>query len=145
MSTRTLQADAKLRTTCAYALKKTARKTPGSWNAIYKAVKQIPRGCVITYGGVAKRMRLRGGARVVGYAMAASPSGSGVPWHRVIGAGGHLRLREPLVSLQRKLLESEGVTFIEQRVDIEKHLWNAQKNRKSARTNARKSGRSSHL
>jgi methylated-DNA-protein-cysteine methyltransferase-like protein len=78
-------------------------------------------------------MRLRGGARVVGYAMAASPSGSGVPWHRVIGAGGHLRLREPLVSLQRKLLESEGVKFIEGRVDIENHLWTARKQLKKGK------------
>src|SRR5216684_3403765 len=92
--------------------KKPAFKMARSWDAIYRLVKQIPRGTVITYGGVAKKMRLRGGARVVGYAMAACPNGSGVPWHRVIGAGGHLRLREPLVSLQRKLLESEGVRFI---------------------------------
>ncbi len=93
------------------ASKKPARKPAGSWNVIYKLVRQIPRGSVITYGGVAKKIRLRGGARVVGYAMAACPNGSGIPWHRVIGAGGHLRLSEPLVSLQRRLLESEGVQF----------------------------------
>ena len=138
MGTKTLRAGAKLRSNHEYTLNKTSRKAPGSWNAIYKVVKQIPRGCVITYGGVAKRMRLRGGARVVGYAMAASPSGSGVPWHRVIGAGGHLRLREPLVSLQRKLLESEGVTFIERRVDIEKHLWTARKQTKLGKNKRRK-------
>ena len=138
MSTRTLQTYAELGATCPCALKKTAGKTPGSWDAIYRLVKQIPRGRVITYGGVAKRMRLRGGARVVGYAMAASPSGSGVPWHRVVGAGGHLRLREPLVSLQRKLLESEGVRFIGRRVDIENHLWTARKQPKIGNKKRRK-------
>ena len=102
--------------------KKPARKAASSWNVIYKFVRQIPRGSVITYGGVAKKIRLRGGARVVGYAMAATPNGSGIPWHRVIGAGGHLRLNEPLVNLQRKLLESEGVQFVGRRVDIERHL-----------------------
>jgi methylated-DNA-protein-cysteine methyltransferase-like protein len=111
--------------------KKTARKPSGSWNVIYKFVRQIPRGSIITYGGVAKKIRLRGGARVVGYAMAATPNGSGIPWHRVVGAGGHLRLSEPLVSLQRKLLESEGVTFLGRRADIETHLWRKSKARRA--------------
>jgi methylated-DNA-protein-cysteine methyltransferase-like protein len=110
--------------------RKPARKAAGSWNVIYKFVRQIPRGSVITYGGVAEKIRLRGGARVVGYAMAATPNGSGIPWHRVIGAGGHLRLNEPLVSLQRKLLESEGVQFVGRRVDIERHLWRKSKARR---------------
>jgi methylated-DNA-protein-cysteine methyltransferase-like protein len=109
--------------------KKLARKASGSWDVIYKFVRQIPRGSLITYGGVAKKIRLRGGARVVGYAMAATPNGSGIPWHRVIGAGGHSRLGEPLVSLQRKLLESEGVKFIGRRADIETHLWRKPKAR----------------
>jgi methylated-DNA-protein-cysteine methyltransferase-like protein len=103
--------------------RKGTRKPSGSWDVIYKFVRQIPRGSIITYGGVAKKIRLHGGARVVGYAMAATPKGSGVPWHRVVGAGGHLRLNEPLVSLQRKLLESEGVTFVGRHADIERHLW----------------------
>jgi len=114
--------------------KKPARKAAGSWNVIYKLVKQIPRGSVITYGGVAKKIRLRGGARVVGYAMAACPNGSGIPWHRVIGASGHLRLSEPLVSLQRRLLESEGVQFIGRRADIERHLWRRAKRPKNSRS-----------
>jgi methylated-DNA-protein-cysteine methyltransferase related protein len=110
---------------------KRTRKPSGSWDVIYKFVRQIPRGSVITYGGVAKKIRLCGGARVVGYAMAATPNGSGIPWHRVIGAGGHLRLNEPLVSLQRKLLESEGVTFIGRRADIDRHLWRKKKARRA--------------
>jgi alkylated DNA nucleotide flippase Atl1 len=61
--------------------------------------------------------------------MAASPSGKGVPWHRVVGYGGKLLIREPYASLQRKLLESEGVTLRESRVDIKKHLWTPTKNR----------------
>ena len=123
MSTKTIDFAAIMGANSAPTPKKPVRKPAGSWNVIYKLVKQIPRGSVITYGGVAKKIRLRGGARVVGYAMAACPNGSGIPWHRVIGAGGHLRLNEPLVSLQRSLLESEGVRFIGRRADIERHLW----------------------
>ena len=72
-------------------------------------MKQIPRGRVTTYGEIARATQMRGGARVVGYAMAATPRGRGIPWHRVVGAGGKLLIREPFGSLQRKLLESEGV------------------------------------
>jgi len=32
-------------------------------------------------------------------------------------------IREPYASLQRKLLESEGVTITESRVDLKRHLW----------------------
>ena len=66
-----------------------------SWDPVYKLVKKIPRGRVTTYGALAKALRLRGGARVAGYAMAGCPSGKGIPWHRVIGAGGRLLIREP--------------------------------------------------
>src|SRR5262249_8365223 len=89
----------------------------------YKFVKQIPRGRVITYGGLAKALRLRGGARSAGRAMAASPSGKGIPWHRVVGFGGKLLIREPYASLQRKLLESEGVKMTERRVNMKLHAW----------------------
>jgi alkylated DNA nucleotide flippase Atl1 len=55
--------------------------------------------------------------------MAATPSGKGIPWHRVVGAGGKLLIREPYASLQRKLLESEKVTMTEHRVNLKLHHW----------------------
>ena len=55
--------------------------------------------------------------------MAATPSGKGIPWHRVLGEGGKILVREPYASLQKKLLESEGVTVIESRVNLKQHLW----------------------
>ncbi len=94
-----------------------------SWDPVYRLVKQIPRGRVLSYGAVAKILRLRGGARSAGRAMAATPSGKGIPWHRVLGEGGKLLIREPYASLQKKLLESEGVEVIESRVNLKGHLW----------------------
>ncbi|HKW56436.1 MAG TPA: MGMT family protein [Candidatus Acidoferrum sp.] len=96
-----------------------------SWDPVYKLVKQIPRGRVLTYGAVAKALRLKGGARAAGHAMAATPRGKGIPWHRVLGAGGALLIREPYASLQRKLLESEGVQMTERRVNLKLHAWTA--------------------
>jgi len=94
-----------------------------SWAPVYSFVKRIPRGRVITYGGLAKALGLRGGARSAGRAMAACPSGKGIPWHRVVGFGGKLLIREPYASLQRKLLESEGVQMTACRVKIKLHTW----------------------
>jgi len=94
-----------------------------SWDPVFRFVKQIPRGRVLTYGALAKALRLPGGARSAGRAMAATPSGKGIPWHRVLGERGRILIREPYASLQRKLLESEGVTIIESRVDLKRHLW----------------------
>jgi methylated-DNA-protein-cysteine methyltransferase related protein len=94
-----------------------------SWNHVYRHVQRIPRGRVLTYGALAKALHLPGGARTAGRAMAATPSGKGIPWHRVVGERGKILIREPYASLQRKLLESEGVTIIKSRVNLKRHLW----------------------
>ena len=94
-----------------------------SWDPVYRLVKQIPRGRVLSYGALARALRLPGGARTAGRAMAATPSGTGIPWHRVVGERGKILIREPYASLQKKLLESEGVKVIESRVDLRTHLW----------------------
>jgi methylated-DNA-protein-cysteine methyltransferase-like protein len=94
-----------------------------SWDPVYRFVKQIPRGRVLSYGALAKILRLPGGARSAGRAMAATPSGKGIPWHRVVGERGKILIREPYASLQKKLLESEGVAVLESRIDLKRHLW----------------------
>jgi len=99
------------------------------WEPVYRLVKRIPRGRVVTYGQIARALQLRGGARAAGRAMAASPSGRGIPWHRVVGSGGRLLIREPFASLQRKLLESEGVKIVERRVDMKRHGWQIKRKR----------------
>lgn len=112
-----------------------------SWNAVYRLVQRIPRGKVLTYGGLAKALRLPGGARTAGRAMAATPSGKGIPWHRVIGDRGKILIRGPHALLQRKLLESEGVAIIEFRVDLKRHLWQPRKASTLKKKNPRKRNR----
>jgi len=94
-----------------------------SWDPVYRVIKKIPRGRVTTYGEIARAIRLPGGARAVGYAMAATPSGRGIPWHRVIGAGGRIRVPEPYASKQRKLLETEGVWLEGATIDMKIYGW----------------------
>lgn len=87
---------------------------------IYAAVRRIPKGKVSTYGGVAKRVP-GATARIVGYAMAALPAESGVPWQRVVNHKGEISLRKSgLPDLrQRRLLEAEGVRFsLRGRIDL---------------------------
>jgi methylated-DNA-protein-cysteine methyltransferase related protein len=94
-----------------------------SWSAVYKLVKRVPRGQVITYGQLARAARIGGGARAAGRALASCPAGGGIPWHRVVGAGGRILLREPRAGLQRRLLEAEGVDFLGGRVDLRHYGW----------------------
>jgi methylated-DNA-protein-cysteine methyltransferase related protein len=86
----------------------------GTFARIWRVVRAIPRGRVMTYGEVARRAGLPRGARTVGRAMAASAAA--LPWQRVVGlrrAGtAHITIRDPLAAgLQRALLEQEGVRF----------------------------------
>src|SRR6202165_3459179 len=101
-----------------------------SWDPVFRFVQRIPRGKVLTYGALAKCLRLPRGARSAGRAMAATPSGKGIPWHRVVGEHGKILIREPYASLQRKLLESEGIAILESRVNLKRHLWKPSKKSK---------------
>jgi len=79
-----------------------------SWDHVYRYVQRIPRGRVLTYGSLAKALRLPGGARTAGRAMAATPSGKGIPWHRVLGERGKILIREPYSSLQRNFSKARA-------------------------------------
>ncbi len=113
-----------------------------SWEGVYRLVKKIPRGRVTTYGEVARALRLPGGARAVGYALAATPRGRGIPWHRVLGAGGKIRVPERYASLQRKLLETEGVRTDSAAIDLKRYGWSPAR-KSSARQKQKPAGRPS--
>ncbi len=93
----------------------------------YDVVRRIPAGRVATYGQVAAEAGLPGRARQVGYAMAALPDGSDVPWHRVVNARGEISRRSggsAFEEIQRVLLEAEGVRFnAGGRIDLNTFRW----------------------
>jgi methylated-DNA-protein-cysteine methyltransferase-like protein len=92
---------------------------------IYAVVARIPRGKVATYGQVA-RLAGRVTARLVGFAMAATPDDLDLPWQRVINSRGEVSLRKRGDGhlSQRRILEREGVRFDERgRIDLARHAW----------------------
>ncbi len=83
-----------------------------AYERVYAVVHRVPPGRIATYGQVARVAGLGDHARMVGYALAALPSGTAVPWHRVINAQGTVSERRSGDTLsQRMRLEREGVAF----------------------------------
>jgi methylated-DNA-protein-cysteine methyltransferase-like protein len=87
---------------------------------IEQTVRAIPPGKVSTYGGVARAAGFPGAARRVA---AALRRGFGLPWQRVLGAGGQIKLTGDSAIEQRLRLEAEGVRFRGRRVDMRAHEW----------------------
>ncbi len=80
---------------------------------VYALVRKVPAGRVVSYGQIAEQFPALS-ARQVGRWMALAPDD--VPWWRVVGADGTLRIarRDPmLANLQRAHLQAEGVPFDE--------------------------------
>ena len=82
---------------------------------IEKTIRAIPRGKVSTYGAVARAAGFSGAARLVARVLHGS---YGLPWQRVLGAGGEIKLRGDSKIEQRLRLEAEGVRFRGRKVDM---------------------------
>lgn len=90
-----------------------AQEMPNFYASVYRLVALIPAGKVTTYGQIARWLGHPSAARAVGYALHALPTGSDVPWQRVINAAGRVSARcdRHYEAIQRALLEAEGVRF----------------------------------
>jgi len=95
---------------------------------VWDVVRQVPHGCVVSYGGVAAILGRPRAARGVGHALSVLGENSDVPWWRVINRNGEISIRGPMhgAALQRALLEREGVRFVRGRVDWRRFGWNAE-------------------
>jgi methylated-DNA-protein-cysteine methyltransferase related protein len=85
---------------------------------IERAIRAIPKGKVSTYGAVAKTAGYPGAARMVARVLR---RGFGLPWQRVLGAGGAIKLTGDSAIEQRMRLEAEGVRFRGRKVDMKTH------------------------
>ena len=93
---------------------------------ILQTIAKIPQGKVSTYGAVAAAAGFPGRARLVARAL---HSAHGVPWHRVLGSGGAIKLTGEYAFEQRFRLQSEGVGFRGKKVDMKQfeHRWKRSK------------------
>ena len=85
---------------------------------ILAKVRRIPKGRVSTYGAIATASGHAGAARQVVWALRAA---EGAPWHRVVGAGGRIRLTGESGFEQRLRLRSEGIQIAGDKIDLKKY------------------------
>lgn len=96
---------------------------------VYRTVRRVPRGRVVSYGGVAAMLGHPRAARGVGQALHALPDESDVPWWRVVNRNGEISIRgiPHGAQLQRVLLEREGIRFDDAgRIDWRRFGWDGE-------------------
>ena len=100
-------------------------KQENTFSKIYDVVRQIPKGCVASYGQVAALAGNRRWSRVVGYALHVNPDPDGIPCYRVVTKDG--RVSEAFAfgggNRQIQLLMADGVEFVDGHVDMKKYQW----------------------
>lgn len=92
---------------------------------VYRIVREIPSGRVMTYGQIAEMLGEGYTARTIGYVMHAAAT-EDVPWQRVINSQGGCSTDKIFLpyNVQQKILEEEGVIFNEKgKCDLEKYRW----------------------
>jgi methylated-DNA-protein-cysteine methyltransferase-like protein len=105
---------------------------------IERTIRLIPRGKVSTYGAIARIAGFPGGARMVARVLR---RGFGLPWQRVLGAGGAIKLTGDSAVEQRLRLESEGVRFRGRKVDMKTHEWKRTLSKEAGRSPKSRSSR----
>jgi methylated-DNA-protein-cysteine methyltransferase related protein len=105
---------------------------------IVATIHRIPRGKVSTYGAVACAAGYPGASRRVAWILHRS---FGLPWQRVLGAGGEIKLRGDSAIEQRLQLEAEGVIFRGRRVDMKHHEFKFARTKASPKRQKKKASR----
>lgn len=107
-------------------------------NQILATIRKVPRGEVSSYGAIARAAGFPGAARQV---VAALRGSFDVPWHRIVGAGGAIKLRGDSAIEQRLRLEAEGVTFRGRRVNMRAHEHHFGRPKRKVLSGARRTAR----
>ena len=93
------------------------------YQQVYRVVRLIPKGRVMSYGGVARQCGRPGLARTVGYALHDLPAGTNVPWWRVVNSAGRISIGIPGGAQEQKdRLIAESVEVSDDlRLDIRRY------------------------
>lgn len=95
-------------------------KTDVRQAAFRRVIASIPRGRVASYGQVAAAAGYPLYHRAVAYLLKREPLGR-LPWHRVLGSGGEIKLAFEAGAEQRLRLQMERVSFRGRRVNLKLH------------------------
>jgi len=92
---------------------------------IRETIRDIPSGCVASYGQIAEIAGIPRGARQVGYTLRHLPRAHRLPWHRVVQFSGKIAFDRgsPQFEKQANRLMTEGVTVSAGRIDMLKYRW----------------------
>lgn len=92
----------------------------GTFQRVLAEVTKIPLGKVTTYGDLAKKLGIRD-VRIIGWALHTNKDPQNCPCHRVVKKDGSLPSGYLFggPDVQRSILESEGVTFINNKIPAE--------------------------
>ncbi|HEX7425239.1 MAG TPA: MGMT family protein [Terriglobales bacterium] len=85
---------------------------------VVRCIRALPAGTVSSYGAIARAAGWPGAARQVVRILQQVP---GLPWYRVVGSGGAIKLSGENAAEQKFRLRMEGVTFRGARVDMKLH------------------------
>ncbi|MBM3123130.1 MAG: methylated-DNA--[protein]-cysteine S-methyltransferase [Chloroflexi bacterium] len=87
--------------------------------AVLEAARRIPRGSVVSYGEMARRLHRPRAGRAVGQALARNPVPVVIPCHRVVSGDGRLQgYLGDRIGLKAKLLKLEGVPMAGDRIAV---------------------------
>lgn len=92
---------------------------------IWQIIASIPKGCVATYGQIARISGHPGHSRYVGTTLKNLPHDTKIPWFRVINAKGELSFTSDTEAYarQREKLESEGLVFKNNKLSLKVYQW----------------------
>jgi len=99
-------------------LKESLRKNEQRDDAFRRIIRSVPKGKVSSYGKVAAAAGYPLYHRAVARLLRNAPL-QGLPWQRIVGAGGEIKLRGEAAAEQRLRLTMEGVKFRGKRVNME--------------------------
>lgn len=94
------------------------------YQKVYKVVKRIPKGRVLTYQDVAREAGSPGAFRAVGTAMKRNPNSNVIPCHRVVGSDGTMHgYAYGGIGAKIEMLKKEGIHFKGDRIDLKVSRW----------------------
>lgn len=92
---------------------------------VYRILRSIPTGQVVTYGQIAEMLGNRHYARTVGNILHANSDGEKYPCYKVVNSKGHLAHKYAFggIEKQKEKLEADGIEVAHYKVDLKKYQW----------------------